>query len=160
MNAHEHAVLERHFVEEVGLLFETSGVPRMCGRILGRLMLCEPPHQSSAELAVYLGASRGAISGATRQLIQMRLLERHPVPGSRSTYFVMTPGSWSRHMHAEFAKVQIYKDLMARGIKLLADAGRPSSRAAQLREIHDLFDFMEAEFPALIERWEASRRTS
>ena len=34
---------ERHFVEEMGLLFETMGGQRMMGRVVGHLLICEPP---------------------------------------------------------------------------------------------------------------------
>lgn len=37
---------EKHFIEDVGLLLEESGLPRMAGRILGLLLICNPPHQS------------------------------------------------------------------------------------------------------------------
>ena len=45
---------QQHFVEEVGLLFEHAGLPRMAGRILGWLLICDPPHQSPGELAEVL----------------------------------------------------------------------------------------------------------
>ena len=33
---------ERQYVEEVALYFEAQGLPRMIGRILGWLLICEP----------------------------------------------------------------------------------------------------------------------
>ncbi|MBA3470937.1 MAG: hypothetical protein H0T53_14985 [Herpetosiphonaceae bacterium] len=60
----------RQFVEKVGLLYEQVGLQRMAGRILGWLLICDPPAQSAADLAAALDASKGSISGITRQLFQ------------------------------------------------------------------------------------------
>ena len=39
----------RHFVEEVALVFEQAGLPRMAARLFGYLMISDPPHQNSAQ---------------------------------------------------------------------------------------------------------------
>jgi hypothetical protein len=41
---------ELAFVEEFGRLLEEEGAPRIAGRILGWLLICEPPHQSFNDL--------------------------------------------------------------------------------------------------------------
>ena len=41
---------EQRFVEEVGIVFEQTGLPRMAGRILGWLLISDPPHQSTDQL--------------------------------------------------------------------------------------------------------------
>lgn len=160
MDQTEHELRARHFVEEVGLLFESSGVQRMAGRVLGYLLICEPPHQSSAQLAEVLSASRGAISQATRSLLQMGLMERVPVPGDRSTYFALRSGVWTQLLQAEVARSALFRELMERGLRLVEQGGLPLDSPHRLRELRDLFAFMEQEFPALIARWEASRRNT
>ena len=42
---------EQWFVEEAGIVFEQTGLPRMAGRIFGWLLICDPPHQSTDQLA-------------------------------------------------------------------------------------------------------------
>ena len=39
------------YVEEFGLLFGQFGLPRMFGRVLGVLMVADPPERSAEELA-------------------------------------------------------------------------------------------------------------
>ena len=53
---------EKQFAEEVGIVFEQTGLPRMAGRILGWLLIAEPPHQSTEQLINALMASKGSIS--------------------------------------------------------------------------------------------------
>ena len=51
---------ELAFVEEFGRLLEEEGAPRIAGRILGWLLICEPPYQSFNDLVGVLGASKGS----------------------------------------------------------------------------------------------------
>jgi hypothetical protein len=39
-----------------------DGVPLIAGRILGWLMICDPPEQSAAERAEAIGASRASLT--------------------------------------------------------------------------------------------------
>jgi DNA-binding MarR family transcriptional regulator len=151
----EFVLRERHFVEEVALLLEASGLPRASGRVLGRLLVCDPAVQSSAELASYLDASGGAISTSTRQLIQVGLVQRVPGPGSRASHFAVQPDALDRLMAAELARSAMARELMDRGLALYA--GAPASRTARLRRMRGLFAFFEREMPALIERWQRER---
>ncbi|WP_460527165.1 hypothetical protein [Flindersiella endophytica] len=52
----------QEYVEEIGLYFAGVRLPRMPGRILGWLLVCDPPHQSAEELAAALQVSSGSIS--------------------------------------------------------------------------------------------------
>src|SRR5437762_2128546 len=74
----------RQLVEEIGLWFERSGVPRMAGRVLGWLLLCDPAEQTMQQLADHLDASMGSISTMLRLLGQLGLIEKSSIPGERS----------------------------------------------------------------------------
>jgi DNA-binding transcriptional regulator GbsR (MarR family) len=141
----------RHFVEEVGLFFEESGMPRMTGRIVGWLLVCEPPEQTSGELAGGLLASKGSVSTSTRMLIQAGLIERVATPGKRGHSFRIVPHAWTRLMEAKLAGVTMMRELADKGLELLAD--RPPQVQERLREFRDFYAFFETEFPMLIEHW-------
>ncbi len=83
---------ERRFAEELGSYWEDAGGTRMAGRVLGALLLADPPEMSSAELVGFLGISAGSVSTATRELIRPGLAERVRVPGDRQDYFRATMG--------------------------------------------------------------------
>ena len=52
----------RHWVERVASFFhDRYGLPPITGRILGWLMICEPPEQSAADIAHGIGASRASL---------------------------------------------------------------------------------------------------
>jgi DNA-binding transcriptional regulator GbsR (MarR family) len=143
---------ERQFVEDVGIFFEREGMPRMAGRALGWLMICDPPHQSSAQLAEALMASKGSISTTTRLLIGVGLVERHVIPGVRHDYFRIKPGAWHHVMERSANQLKIGRQIAERGLELTKDKNLLTRK--WLEEMRDLYAFLEREFPALLERWE------
>ena len=146
---------ESSFIEEFGLFFEQSGMPRMAGRILGRLLLSDPPYQSADELAEALLASKGSISTTTRLLIQLGLIERFAIPGERHDYFRIRPSACQHALKQGVERVTIMRQLAERGLELL-EGKAPLTRQG-LEEMRDMYAFFEQEFPALVERWEQER---
>ncbi len=145
----------KRFIEEVGLLFDMGGLPRMAGRILGWLLICNPPHQSTGELAEVLQASKGSISTMTRLLIQAGLVERISLPGDRRDYFCIKLGVWSALIKQKMSHITAIRQLAERGLTLLE--AEDVSRQQRLQEMHDFHAFFERQFPLVIERWEEER---
>jgi DNA-binding transcriptional regulator GbsR (MarR family) len=139
------------YVEEWGLLFEQSGLPRMAGRVLGWLLVCEPAEQNAAQILEALAASKGSISTTLALLERFGLVEPVSRPGERRTYFRIAPGAFTRMMEDKLRSVTTWKDLSQRGIDLLRKSGR--ERTLRLQGVHDFYAFFEREFPALIRRW-------
>ncbi len=140
------------YVEDFGLLFGQFGLSRMLGRVLGVLMVSDPPERSAGELAEALGASRGSISQTTRSLIQMGLVERRARPGERRDYFRVKPGAWGGLMRREMGALGGFRETAERGLALL-DSRDPAVRR-NLEEMRDFYAYWEKEMPAVLERWE------
>ena len=147
---------EKQFVEEVGIVFEQTGLPRMAGRILGWLLIVDPPHQSTDELADALMASKGSISTVTRLLIQIGLIERLSLPGVRHGYFRIKSGASHQLLKDSLDQTTAFRQLLERGLELLE--GKAHTNRQSLEEMHDLYAFLEREFPALLERWEQEHK--
>lgn len=141
------------FAEEVGIAFEQTGLPRMAGRILGWLLVADPPHQSMEQLTTALKASKGSISTMTRLLIHHGLIERVSLPGVRHDYFRLCSDAW-QHMIGRglTGEIRMFRQLAERGLRLLSDK-TPVTRT-WLEEMLDVYAFLEKEFPALLDRWE------
>ena len=147
---------EKSFVEEVGIVFEQTGLPRMAGRILGRLLIVDPPHQSTDELTTELMASKGSISTMTRLLIGHGFIERLSLPGVRRDYFRIRPDAWQHMIRRGLEdEVKMIRQIAERGLELLADKVSPTQK--WLEETLDVYIFLERELPALVERWEQER---
>jgi predicted transcriptional regulator len=144
---------EKNFVEEVGIVFEQTGLSRMAGRIFGWLLISDPPYQSSTELAEVLMASKGSISTTTRFLIQLGLVERFVIPGVRHDYFRLRQDALQRTIrHGLEDEIRMFRRLAEQGLELMGSES--SVRRQWLGEMHDRYVFLEQEFPALMERWE------
>jgi DNA-binding MarR family transcriptional regulator len=140
------------YVEEFGVLFGQFGLPRMVGRLLGALLVSDPPERTAEELVGVLRASRGSISSATRSLVQMGLVERRTKPGERRDYFRVKPGAWRELMHRELEALSTFRRMAERGLGLM-DSGNPEAKRG-LEEMRDLYAYWEREFPAVVARWE------
>ena len=140
------------YVEDFGVLIGGFGLPRMVGRVLGALLISDPPERSAEELAEVLQASRGSISSATRVLVQMGLVERRPRPGERRDYFRVKPGTWDELMHRELEALPTFRQMAERGLALM-DSGDPEARRG-LEEMRDFYAYWEKELPAVLKRWE------
>jgi hypothetical protein len=140
------------YVEQWGMLFEQLGATRMMGKVLGWLLICDPPGQTARQIADAIGASISSISIATRALTQAAMIERVGVPGERSARFRVRPGMWSRLIKVRMGHLATMRELADEGLRLLdsPDAGR----ALRLREIQSYGEFIDRELPALLARWE------
>lgn len=144
------------YAEDFGLLFEGFGLPRMVGRVLGTLLISDPPELSAEELAGALQASRGSISSATRSLIGMGLVQRRTKPGERRDYFQMKPGAWDELMRREMESIARFRRMAERGLDI-ANSDSPEARR-NLEEMHEFYTYWEKELPAVLERWEEDRK--
>lgn len=150
--------LLHHFVEEMALMLETEGLPRMYGRVFGYLLVCEPRHQSSAQLAEALHASRGAISTATRALVKASLIRPKRIKGSRATFFEIPDDAADQLLHSSIARIAIFRRVIDSGVELVeSDPARDPGRINGMKRV---YQFMGAEFPKLLERWEAQKEES
>jgi len=151
--AERHQAEEKQFAEEVGIVFEQTGMPRMAGRILGWLLISNPPHQSTEQITEALIASRGSVSTMTRLLIQLGLIERISLPGVRCDYFRLRSDAW-QHMIGRglTEEIRMVRQLAVHGLELLGDK-TPVTRK-WLEEMVNVYTFLEKEFPALLDRWE------
>ena len=142
----------QHFVEELGLFFEQVGLPRMAGRVLGWLLISDPPHQSMNELVEALQASKASISNTTRLLIQAGFIERISLPGYRYDHYRLRPGVWYRLTKDRISQLMAVGQLAERGLVLLE--GKSPQLKARLKEMLEISAFFEQEMPPLLERWE------
>jgi DNA-binding transcriptional regulator GbsR (MarR family) len=147
---------KKHFIEDVGLLFEESGMPRMTGRIVGWLLICNPPHQSLPELAEILQASKASISTMTRLLIQMGLIERVGLPGHRRDHYRLKPDAFYSIFQHNLEEIKSGLQLAERAMTLVGN--QPAELKHRVRQVHELYAFFDREYPALLERWEKERK--
>ena len=143
---------EKHFIEDISLYFEQMGLPRTAGRVLGVLLICDPPAQSLTYLCELLQSSKSSVSTTTRLLTEMGLIERVPSPVPRQVYFQFKPGGWTVFIRQRLRLWASLHQIAEQGLELL-QASDPALRE-RLQEAHDMFSMIEDELPVLLERVE------
>jgi predicted transcriptional regulator len=146
------------YVEDVALFFERSGMARMSGRLLGALMVADPPERSQEELATFLGVSRGSVSQASRMLVDAGVVERRRRRGDRRDYYRVRPGAWTDMIERRVDAIVALRRLAERGIEVVDDDGTHGHRA--LMGLVDVCRFFEQEWPGLVTRWRRERGES
>ena len=150
-----HQLEEKHFIEDIGLFFEQMGMPRMAGRILGALLISDPPQQSINELAERLQTSKSSISIMSRLLVENGLIEKAPSTVPRRDYYRFKTGGWLIYMRQWLGLMSALHEITERGLILMQE--KPPELQQRLQEAHDLFSFIEDEFPTLLKALEMKR---
>jgi hypothetical protein len=147
---------EDQFIEDVGLYFESQGVPRMAGRLLAWLLICDPPEQTMPAMVKRLKVSKGSVSTMLRLLQQFQLVVRISKPGIRADFYRIGEDFGERVMSGAVQKFALFRMLTERGLALLADA--PPAQRARLEDLNDIYLFLERKFPEIVQEWRAGRQ--
>jgi predicted transcriptional regulator len=142
------------FVERFASVLEESGMPRMPSRVFAALLATDSGHATAAELSDALRVSPAAVSGAVRYLIQTSLISREREPGSRRDVYRLHDDEWYEAIYRREAVLARWQRAVLDGV----DAVGPDTPAgARLRDTAEFFAFLQAEMPAMLDRWRASR---
>ena len=147
----------RAFVEQMARILADWGLPRMASRVLFVMMSADEQALTAGELAERLDVSPAAISGAVRYLIQINMVAREPVPGSRRDRYRLVDDSWYEVTLEKMTLIKTLADFADQGV---AAAGGPrTSAGARLANMRDFYVFVQEEMPTLLDKWADRKRT-
>lgn len=142
------------YIEEAGIAFELFGMTRMAGRILGYLIVSDKEEVSFNELKEVLNASKGSISGTTKQLLNVGFIEPVSLPGDRKTYYrisEMEVGSILRRRIQLFLK---FADVLDKGRNLKNKEDRVSEWTL---EVSSFYKWLGDEIELVLQKWEREK---
>ena len=146
------------FADHVGRFYAGHyGFPPMVGRLLGYLLVCDPPHQTIDELGEALLASRSAITGAVNALEGYGVARRTRAAGERADRVSLDPAS-QQPQNFDSALHEQHAAVFREGLTLLADA--TPARRAPLEEMIALAEFLAGACPPCWTVARTSRPTS
>jgi hypothetical protein len=128
--------------------------PPVAGRLLGYLLICQPPEQSIAELSEALLASRSAITGAVAVLASYRAVRRTRTAGQRMDHVALDPRALDPTGFA--GAVYAEQATLARAALALLTDGR-TGRRSMIEEGAAFYEFLAEKMPALLAEWNARR---
>ncbi|MDZ4063457.1 MAG: MarR family transcriptional regulator [Coriobacteriia bacterium] len=141
-------------VDEFGAIMADSGLPRTSGRLMGWLLVCDPPQQTTSQLVEALHTSKASVSQATQLLAGVGLITKKHRRGTRELTYEMSPGVWERGFEAKHAMIEKMRDLAEEGMTLAGDAGRNADR---LREVRDIYAFVSDEYGNMLRKWKTTK---
>lgn len=100
------------FVEQIAVLLEADGLPRVAGRLFGLLLVSVEP-RSLDDLADQLGVSKASISVNVRMLEQRGVVERIGMPGDRRDYYRIADDILERSMQQRVTRMRQFQQTVA-----------------------------------------------
>ncbi|MGN9843946.1 GbsR/MarR family transcriptional regulator [Nonomuraea sp. H19] len=131
------------WVERVAMYLARDGVPPIAGRVLGWLMVCDPPEQSAGQISTAIGASRASLTSNLRLLTSMGFLTWRTRPGERTVYYRMAEDAWAVVVRRQVAAITSFMDITRDGVDLV---GPDEERASRVRQAHATFEWMAKVF--------------
>jgi DNA-binding transcriptional regulator GbsR (MarR family) len=140
------------FIEKFAAMLILAGFPPMPARVFVALLVTDSGRLSAAELGDLLQISPAAVSGAVRYLSAVGLVHKERVPGSRREYYRMPGDVWHQVMLLRNQALTRWASLLKEGIDLVG----PQTPAGRRMAGHaGFFEFLAAEMPALMARWDS-----
>lgn len=122
---------------------DQDGLPLIAGRVLGWLMICDPPEQSAGEIAEAIGASRASLTTNLRLLNSVGLISQGTSPGKPTVYYRVDDGVWETVVRRQIASLALFGEITRDGMELI---GRSTKRAARIRAANEVFAWMAKVF--------------
>lgn len=131
--AHEALAARELFIERNAIQAETSGLPRIAGRLIGIFLLDGGPI-SFAELAERMQASRASVSTNTRLLERLGIIERVAMRGERQDFFSLRANPFLIVLEQSIADCQRFTAYVD---ELLTASPLPADATARLKQAQD-----------------------
>jgi DNA-binding transcriptional regulator GbsR (MarR family) len=135
----------RGFVEDMGGLVLVHGAPRALMRVLGWMVVCEPPDQTAADVQNELRLSAGSVSTSLRYLGEIGLVERVTRPGDRRIFYRMNRDGWELVLQQRFRAFNEIRRVADKAVTAAAEQANE-----RLYEMRDTWAFLEASSAELL----------
>ncbi len=143
------------YINQIGIFFEKSGLNLTQGRILGLLLISDPPQLNITQISEHLAISKSTASTSVSRLTEIGLLERAPVPSARGDFYAVSESLWTRTLDSKADASTVFIHIANTGLELLKEESL--ERKQRLLEIKLLFEFIESELPKLMAKYRAFR---
>ncbi|GAA2158322.1 MULTISPECIES: GbsR/MarR family transcriptional regulator [Glycomyces] len=107
---------------------EEWGLPPITGRILGLLMICDPPERSAGQIAEAIQASRASLTSNMRFLTTIGLVRKVRVPGDRTSYFRIEDDAWQKVIQRKLDGLGRFGAIAEQGLALTGEDGPGAER--------------------------------
>ena len=137
--------------ERLGAQLASSGIPRMSAHVYAAILTSSEGELTAAEIGEGLQISAATVSKAVQYLLQVRLLQRGHVPGTRRDRYLLGEDLWSGMFDARGRWLRSLADVADEGVATLGEGSQAGTRLATIR---DFSEFAATEMDDLYARWQ------
>jgi DNA-binding transcriptional regulator GbsR (MarR family) len=131
-----------YFIEQMGLLTQSDGLPRISGRIFG-LLLVEGRPFTLQEMSERLKISKASASTNARMLAGRGMLRLTAHAGDRQDYYELVPSPYHQMVETVSAKMRRSAGQIAEAEAMFPENSGAKARVRQLAEFYrQSADFM------------------
>lgn len=129
MNQHEECTKDivDNFIEQMGMIAQSDGLPRIAGKVLGLLMIESGPF-SFSDIAQRLQVSRGSVSTNTRLLENLSIIERVSKMGERGDFFQLAQDPYMKLLKGATQRMEKASLTIKEARKALPDTWKESQK--------------------------------
>jgi DNA-binding transcriptional regulator GbsR (MarR family) len=145
--------VEKELIEEFGNIYESYGLRRLQGLIVGLLLTKSEP-VSLDDMVEILDRSKGPISISVRRLDDMDLVRKVEGPNNRRNYYASHPDIFFNNFKSDMATVRENRSLAKRFLARIEAEGKGTEKTREsLKHMEVFYDLLESFFEAFAERW-------
>ncbi len=144
-------------IEKLGIANEEKGFQPVAGRILGLLYVSPRPELTFDEIRESLNISKSATSTALNLLMHMGRVDYTTFSGDRKRYFRIKLSNWREMIQDEMERMVKISYVMQEVLEVRKE-DKTDNFNCNIEEFTSFLQFMYKEFPALLQRWEATRK--
>ncbi|TAF67775.1 MAG: MarR family transcriptional regulator [Cytophagales bacterium] len=151
MSTSDNLKLIQQQVEKIGIVCDKDGFPPLAGRLLGFMILAEPPHKTFDEIVAFLNASKSAVSNTLKFLENQKMIDYTTFPGDRKRYFRLSVENWSNVLIDKMVWLKAMQEQLTIALKIRTEENPEFNEG--LRNIIELYEIVIEEMPLIIEKW-------
>ena len=150
---------EEDLIQEFGNLYETYGLKRLEGLIVGLLLTQEEP-VSLDDMVQLLNHSKGPISVAVRRLDDIGLIKKVNGPVNRRNYYAAHPDIFYNNFKFNMATVRKNREIAERFLDRIEEeeASGQEKTVENLKHMQLFYRHMEAFYQDFSEKWSQVKR--
>ncbi|GMA97975.1 hypothetical protein [Pelosinus sp. IPA-1] len=145
----------KNYIEDGAIVLEKFGWPRMAGRIMVYLTVCDPSYQSHKDIVTYLKASKASVSTMLQLLREAGFVEKIAFPGDRIDYYKIKEEAWHnicRRRHALYTSVVDFSNI---GLELFKDV--PLEKKKRLEDFKDFHTWLSHCYGKALDEWTSQK---
>ena len=144
-------------VERIGVTFEKSGMSPVAARIIGLLLVAEPPYHTMEEIMEATQASKSSVSIAIKTLQTESLIEYITFAGDRKRYFQLCTSTWLEVLQRRVEAITPFRRMLLETLDIRSD--RYPQFNQTLLDICDLYGEFETKMTKIINDWKKDKKS-